>query len=647
MNDERLAVVSSAGAALVSIKDGRLVWKTALPEGFYSEGSALSAQLTSDASSLVVLSGNRVAKISIASGKAEVVNVAPGAANPVLLKDNEQGSVFVASASGNSLTLASVEGDDVSTIDIGSLPVDSDEAFTAVDGSIDNALVVGLSSGKRAVLKISASLSGKALHIVPSGGALVGSLTDDVTLFHTAAVAGEKQVQITAYPLGEGQKDQFSWDAELDVPAYGGDVAAAFVGCPARKKDAATVPRCRAVLVMNDDAMVMTTNEESDASDGTVTGRNVLWVREEALANIKQVRWVTPAETDIEKQAIKGIPSFFEEVQLELKRLQNLVESAKALFEESKNGVEGRARKEPRNSHLFGFSKYIIALTESGKLYAIRAEASTVAWSVFIGPQYRLYVTRDQPALGAGSELLLVSNTSELVWIDGDNGQKVEAIEGTKDAEQLWVILLPKRKHLIDEEPSTRRAVAVVSPSSLEVSLYPKETAGFAHPELTNFYFYQYEKSTNSLRGFAIENSETSGAGYRARQVWSIALPQGQSVVATSQYKEYTVIDSSVTITGDDSLLLKYLNPNLFGIATLSASTDAPVLTVSLFDSVSGRVIHRARHDHATGPVRMVQVRAQMLGNANCGLYINCSLLPATERELDGVLVLERQGEAH
>lgn len=607
--DDRVAVVSSAGAALVSVKDGRLLWQAALPSGFHAAGASLSAQVTSDAASLVVLSGAQVVKISLANGAVAAASSVPSGA--VLLKTGEDGVVFVASTAERSLSLASVETDGVtSTVKIDSLPVDAAETFKAIDASINSALVAELASGKRVVIKVSPSLAGRAVHVVPSGGALAASITDDVTLFHAAAVAGEKQVQITSFPLADGQQDQFSWDAELDIAAHGGDVASGFIGCPMRKKETAVAPRCRAVLVMKDDALVMTTNEDADASDAALAARNVLWVREEALANIKQVRWVTPAETDIEKQASKGIPSFAEEVQLELKRLENLFIDAMALFEDSGKAAEGRARVEPRNSHLFGFSKYIIALTESGKLYAIRAEASTVAWSIFVGPQYRLFVTRDQPALGAGSELLLVSNTSELVWLDGDDGRLVESIQaGTSADDQSWIILLPKRKHLIDEEPSSRRAVAVVSEKSLDVALYPPETAGFAHPELTNFFFYRYDKASNSLRGYVINSNDDGSAAYRARQVWSIVLPKDQSVVATSQYKEYTVVESSVTITGDDSLLLKYLNPNLFGIATLSTDPSEGVLSVSLFDSVSGRAIHRARHEHAAGPVRMVQVR--------------------------------------
>lgn len=608
VGDERAVVVSSAGAALVSVKDGRLLWDVKLPAEFAL--AAVSAQLSSDASKLFVLSGEHAIEISLKSGELSPVAIPSElTSGAVLIKDSEKGSVLVASVTKNALQIAPLETKgSLKKVGLG----EHGDQVASIVADISNAVVVELTSGKRVVLKISSSLKEQIVHVVPSGGALVKSMTDDVTLFHAAARPGEENVQVTSYPLGEGQKDQFSWDGALDVAAYGGDVATGFIGCPARKKDGAA-PRCRAVLVMNDDALIMTTNEDSELSEA-VANRNVQWVREEALANIKQIRWVTPAETDIEKQAIKGIPSFFEEVELELKRLQNLAENALSLFENHNHASETRARKEPVNAHLFGFSKYIVALTESGKLFAIRTEASTIAWSVFVGPVYRLYVTRDQPALGAGSELLLVSNTSELVWMDGDNGRLVESLNaGGAAGKPSWVILLPKRKHHIDEEPTTRRAVAVVDEDSLDVSLYPAETASFAHPELTNFYFYRFDKNSNSLNGYVIGKKSGTEA-YRAQQVWTVALSKDQSIVATSQHKEYTVVDSSVTITGDDSLLLKYLNPNLFGFAAVSLETlpgvskEVSVLTVTFLDSVSGRVIHRSRHEYASSPVRMVQV---------------------------------------
>eukprot|EP00644_Phytophthora_capsici_P001787 jgi/Phyca11/526931/estExt2_fgenesh1_pm.C_PHYCAscaffold_140064 len=624
LDGDHSVVLTSSNVAMVSVKDGQVKVQT-LPEEFSKaavETAELSWQVGSDNTALYVMAGSQMLEYELASGRAvnhfkrpEIKEGDKGdvQATTVLRRDSEQGKVAAVTLTKDQLLLQGLENKkDASEIALSSLKLEGDKAV-AIDASISNSLVLVLASGKRAILKVTSSLKVEVAAIVAAGGALMESVTDDSALFHAAAKTNNL-AEITSYTVGTNQAP-VSWEAELELPSFGGDVSRAFVGCPNTRKD--SVPSCRAVLVLKDDALVMTSNDkEADASNG-----NIQWLREESLANIKRVRWITPAETEIEKQALKRIPSFMEEVEIEFKHLQQLVEkvmSFSTLFDEStrQRGVDRSraARKEPPNAHLFGFSKYIMVLTDSGKLFAIRAEASTVAWSAFVGPEYQLFVTRDHPALGSGAELLLVSNSTELVWLDGDDGRQLDAASAGAGAGASWVVVLPKRKHLAtDEEPMTRRTVAVVAEDSLKVALYPKETADFAHPELKNFYFYRYDETSKALRGYFLENEgDSNTADYRAREAWSIVLPREQQVIATSHHHDHSVVDSAVTITGDDSLLIKYLNPNLFGLATIATessegSETTSVLRVSLIDSVAGRIIHRARHSHAEGPVRMVQ----------------------------------------
>ncbi|GMF60640.1 unnamed protein product [Phytophthora fragariaefolia] len=627
LDGDHSVVLTAASVAMISVKDGQVKVQT-LPESFTQaavEAAELTWQVGSDNSVLFAMAGPVMLQVEMATGKVlnqftrpEIKEGDKGdvQATTVLRRDSEEGKTAAVTLTKDQLLLQGLENkDNMAEIALSSLKLDGDKVV-AIDVSISNSLVLVLASGKRAILKVTSALAVEVASVVPAGGVLMESVTDDSVLFHAAAKSSGSAAEVTSYSLDKSLTPA-SWDAQLDLASFGGDVSRAFVGCPNTKKDSA--PSCRAVLVLKDDALIMTSNEvEAEAANNG----NVQWVREEALANIKRVRWITPAETEIEKQALKRIPSFMEEVELEIKRLQQLVEklmSFSTLFEESsrQRGVDRSraARKEPPNAHLFGFSKYIMVLTDSGKLFAIRAEASTVAWSAFVGPEYQLYVTRDHPALGSGAELLLVSNSTDLVWLDGDDGRKLDAVSAGAATGASWVVVLPKRKHLTtDEEPTARRTVAVIAEDSLKVSLYPKVTAEFAHPELEHFYFYRYDESTNVLRGYVIENEgDAEKVNYHASEVWSVVLPRDQQVIATSHHHDHSVVDSAVTITGDDSLLIKYLNPNLFGLATIATepavgdNEPTSVLHVSLIDSVAGRIIHRARHSHATGPVRMVQ----------------------------------------
>lgn len=609
IGDDRSVVFSSTGAALVHLKDGGVAWRTDFASPLTSD--AISSQVSSDGSALFILADAELLKVDVASGKIAKVAKKTLQAGSVLRKSDVSGAVVAVTVSKTAVLVESLENDGASkSTSISDVKIASAKTFDAVNDKIKSGLVVKLASGTNVYFKISASLALDVAAEVSGEGVLVESLTDDSTLFHIAPT--RTGAQVSSYSLVADQS-RVQWESELDVASFGGAVGNAFVGCPTRQKDTGS-PRCRALLVMSDDGLVFSTNEEASDSE-SASASNVLWVREEALANVKTVHWVTPAETDIEKQPLKKIPSFSEEISLEITRAKHFFDSALSFFD-GKGASEDRSRKETPNAHFFGFSKYIIALTESGKLFAIRAELSTVAWSVYVGPEYKLFVTRDHPALGSGPELLLVSSSSHLVWIDGDDGHQIESINAGADGGKSWVVMLPKREHHMDEDASLRRAVALVSEKTLSVSLYPAETAGFAHPELENFYFYRYDASANILRGYAIENdaADAKSPSYRAQEVWSVVLPRNHALAAFSSQKEHTVIDSSVTITGDDSLLLKYLNPNMFAVATIGVeqvegeSSGVSVLQVNLFDSVAGRAIHRVRHQHASGPVRMVQV---------------------------------------
>lgn len=55
-------------------------------------------------------------------------------------------------------------------------------------------------------------------------------------------------------------------------------------------------------------------------------------------------------------------------------------------------------------------------------------------------------MTRDHSALGAGAELLVVTPTKELFWIDAEDGGEL-AREEALDA-PVSVVLLPKSTHL-------------------------------------------------------------------------------------------------------------------------------------------------------------------------------------------------------
>lgn len=621
VGDDRVLVLSTSYALLVDLKNGKIQWNTELSS---MELNALrSSHVVSDAKKLYVLGQKQqeavLFSLEIQQGALNKAEASALEAVQVLLRDAEKDSdrVLAVAMDAKAIKIQALDQEGVETTALSSLELPSEAV--ALETTMSSELVLHLRSGQRVFCRVSDSKQVEKVALFARDSVLVEPQGDGPSLFHIQTADAGKRVHVASYNR-QSSSPVVEWDAEFDLSIHGGQVEQAFVGCQSKKKENA-LPRCRALLVLADDGLLMTVPEDGSERDGVreEETKNVAWVREEALANVKEVHWITPAETEMEKQPMTGIPSFGEELALEMKRAKMLFDHMVA-FSSSVlgDGARGRgsrsdARTEPVNSHFFGFSKYILLLTDSGRLFAIRAETNEVAWSKFVGPDYRLFVLRDHPALGSGAELLLVSDSAGMIWLDGDNGREIEVVgkDDTKLGEEIWTVLLPKRKHHAgDDEIAVRRGVARISSSSLDVEIFPR--GGNAQlPELDNFFFHRYDNATKSFQGFKIEQG--NNGQYHAHQVWSFVLSDEHTLAATSHQMDKLVIDSAVATTGDDSLLLKYLNPHMFGIAVVSKERvdgqddPVPVLHVNLVDAVTGRVIHRVQHVHGSGPVQMVQ----------------------------------------
>ncbi|CAM9803288.1 unnamed protein product, partial [Discosporangium mesarthrocarpum] len=81
-----------------------------------------------------------------------------------------------------------------------------------------------------------------------------------------------------------------------------------------------------------------------------------------------------------------------------------------------------------------------------------------------------------------------------------------------------------------------------------------------------------------------------------------------ERLVASAYPDRREVVQTPAHTLGDDSLLIKYINPRLLAIATLTEGGGlvGSNLTVLVVDHVSGRVLHRILHKGAAEPVHMV-----------------------------------------
>ena len=342
----------------------------------------------------------------------------------------------------------------------------------------------------------------------------------------------------------------------------------------------------------------------SDHAVGYVSSGKLQWIREEGLASIVQSEWVAPSDVHREEtEGVVKIPSYSEALVLQYKSLLQLWKtlsfSKLALLWKSDN-----------NDYFFGFSKLLIVLTTPGKLYALDSQTGSILWTRYLGAekQLQLIVTRDHPGLGVGPELLLFDITEkETIYIDADHGLDMEKASYATSFSHL--VMLPKHALAVEESStssSSERVVALVD-TSLTVHLFPntKESLSEFKRHVKSLYFHSL--NDNVVNGYKFQKKNDV---YMAVETWRIVLPVNEMVVTTAHTKA-SEIDSPVTITGDDSLLIKYLNPHLYTIVTLNEEDS--MLNILVIDTVSGRIIQRSEHEHGVGPVHVQMVENWIL----------------------------------
>jgi hypothetical protein len=123
---------------------------------------------------------------------------------------------------------------------------------------------------------------------------------------------------------------------------------------------------------------------------------------------------------------------------------------------------------------------------------------------------------------------------------------------------------------------------------------------------------FTIQKAEGALRGFNLGEPSADGASgsFSVNEIWSTQLATaGGSVVATAVPSAGDPTFSQARILGDQSVMYKYVSPNLLFTASGGETVDAdsePSLAVALVDTVTGRVLYRVQHDGSAGPVHAV-----------------------------------------
>ena len=270
----------------------------------------------------------------------------------------------------------------------------------------------------------------------------------------------------------------------------------------------------------------------------------------------------------------------------------------------------------------------------SAKVFGLHTSSGELLWAHWVAP---LRQGAPPPAV---KEIFLS-------W-DMD-GHKVWAV--VQDEAQLRVLCLNAHDgHLLSESASAGEFLhasklsledgasgLLLLDSSLTVSLHPDTPAVHravrARADDLFFYLLCKSEATPSLRGYglrlAADTEESLARRFELTPRWALALPSSVELSSTA-FPAHAVVGSPVRVLGDRSVMHKYVNRNLLalGLATLQGSPDEAYVQVMLVDTVSGVVVHSARHAGCSAPLTLVMADHWLVYHYWCGSQLHYQARP-------------------
>ena len=376
-------------------------------------------------------------------------------------------------------------------------------------------------------------------------------------------------------------------------------------------------------------ASILLTTKRGTTSQLNISGENdaiqTAWQHEEGLAHISSALMLDASHEGI----IKSEKDASSVLQLQ-SRLDLQWNAMKTMF----------VSKEGRRDHVFGFVKIAVMVSESShRVYGIETageKRSNIRYQLDL-PETALWhrMIHGSPNSRSGAhgvngraqtrDVLIISFvketlTVEWVCMDGTNG-KVHAANAFTIPISIAQIL-----PIAGSGSCRQNALLLLDDDSL-IHVFD----GSVIPD--NLYAHSFDKSSSSMKSFGIAQSDDTSTCLKAHLVGVASFP-GEIILSVAYPSRDEAIASPCEILGDDSLLLKYINPHLVVVVSMVPSdasideeyllspvsmtsqkrkpagvtnskqdtqwktSDTPNLFISLLDTISGRIIYRAGHSN-------------------------------------------------
>ena len=355
------------------------------------------------------------------------------------------------------------------------------------------------------------------------------------------------------------------------------------------------------------------------------------WLREEALASVRGGLLLPFPTLSHESPADGSAPTFAFALPGLLEGLQRRLEGMQAIAAAG-GKPDAAAEPAPRHADAYG-TRQLLVLRSAQKVFGLHSSTGEVIWSVYVksssGADVEVkgvFVSRGSEAEGdAGTgklwalvqdggswRVLTLSPTDGAVLSDvAEVGSAVHAAKlGLPDGGSALLVLVEGRlpgdalgAFVHPDTPATRRAVRAQMGAQFFYLLRAGSASGGDAAAAPTLQGYGLGLSAGAAQDDAV--FEKALPPFVVPPRWSLALPADQ-VVTSAAFPPDAAAGSPVRVLGDRSVLHKYINRNLLavGLAT-PPEADEPSVQVMLVDTVSGAVLHTARHAGCGAPLTM------------------------------------------
>eukprot|EP00941_MAST-03F_sp_MAST-3F-sp1_P003811 g3811.t1 len=309
---------------------------------------------------------------------------------------------------------------------------------------------------------------------------------------------------------------------------------------------------------------------------------------------------------------------------------------------------------------LFGFDRLLFLLTPPGKLFALNGSDGSVAWSSYIPGAKRLYVDNVSETV-----IVVLYNGKNLQLSVRDMSLGKELIQHNlpSSVKQILPFVEPSTKEKKVERPLMLLLVDVNRRVSIFVNNAQGGINNDSHEKLKsnlnlknaeklglsllkehsqNIFFQEMDSEEGIIKGFALKPVENklgkskklSTFEFEGEEIWSInakhddlgsyeeekenGCSADDKCTKDSMYKNSDIkivavasaetepVHSPARALGDDSLLLKHVNPHITAIVSVRGhknDSQEHSITVRVVDGVTGRILLREHVAHGAEPV--------------------------------------------